>query len=395
VTVAATVINISGGSLSNATFGVPPADEQKADWNLVADSINRAGGAGCRQINLKIYTVNPVDASGAQRTCLDIAASRPYLVLDPGVLSEIGASDCIPAHKIPLASTYLTKSQLQKYSPYYLQIGDLPENITYNGTLGLNQLGYFSAAKGFKKVGVIYHTCNKDLLTAQRDAFKAAGLNDSQVDTYSLGCPTGSLDSPSAMEQAVLNFKQHGVTHVMMLEIVDGGIFTQIAQQQQFKPQYLFAENDVATNVKSGASAPNPVNFDGAVDAIGGAYGEQTTPGYQPSGGTQKCNSIYAAAGKPSVYSQTSGYPGVICDYLWFLQSLLNHAPSVQQNSLAHGMNAMGTIDFSYPFAPTDFSAAPPAAAYGVSYWRAVYYHASCSCWQVPDPTFNKPFTHA
>ena len=26
-----------------------------------------------------------------------------------------------------------------------------------------------------------------------------------------------------------------------------------------------------------------------------------------------------------------------------------------------------------------------------MSYWRALYYHASCKCWQVPDPTFNKP----
>ena len=86
VTVAASIINITGGSLSNSTVGVPSAQEQEADWNLVAASINSSGGAGCRKIVMKFYDVNPVDAAAAQQACLNIAADHPYIVLDSGAL---------------------------------------------------------------------------------------------------------------------------------------------------------------------------------------------------------------------------------------------------------------------------------------------------------------------
>jgi hypothetical protein len=55
-------------------------------------------------------------------------------------------------------------------------------------------------------------------------------------------------------------------------------------------------------------------------------------------------------------------------------------------------MRAMGTVDFSYPLAPTNFSAAPADSTYGVDFWRAAIYHASCKCWQIPNATFHPPF---
>ena len=391
ITVAATVIALSGGSLNDASFGVPSVASQEANWKLVADNINKNGGIGCRKISLELYPVNSLDATGAQQVCLNIAAAHPFIVLDPGVLTEANASDCLPAHKVPLASEYLTEEQLDKYHPYYLQIGALPEEIVENGVLGLKELGYFKASKGFKKIGVLYHTCSKALADAESSALKAADIPSRDIVDYNLGCPTGT-DTPASLEQAVLNFKNAGVTDVMMLEITDGGIFTQVAEQQNFKPQYLYAENDAATNVSTGGNAPNPDNFNNAVDALGSAYGEQSTPAYTPSGGTQKCNAIYKAAGQPSVYSQTTGYPGVICDYLWFAQALLSHAKTFQASDLPSDMRAMGTVDFSYPFAPTDFAAAPAAATYGVDFWRAAIYHASCKCWQIPSATFHPPF---
>jgi hypothetical protein len=391
ITIAATVIDISGGSVNNATYGVPSAADQEANWKLVADNINKAGGIGCRHVVLDLYPVNSFDASAAQQICLNIAASHPFIVLDPGVLTEIGASDCLPAHKVPLASEYLTEEQLDQYHPYYLQIGDLPEDIVYNGILGLKQLGYFKASRGFKKIGVLYHTCSTALQTAESSALKAAAIPSRDIVDYNLGCPTGT-DTPASLEQAVLNFKNAGVTDVMMLEITDGGIFTQVAQQQNFKPQYLFAENDAAVDEATGGNAPNPANYNNAVDVLGSAYGEQSTPGYKPSGGTEKCNAIYKAAGQPSVYSQTTGFPGLICDYLWFAQALLSHASTFQASALPRDMRAMGTVDFSYPFAPTNFSAAPADSTYGVDFWRAAIYHASCKCWLIPNATFHPPF---
>ena len=175
VTVAVTVIDISGGLLSDATVGVPDPAGQEADWNLVANKINSTGGASCRKLALKFYNVNPIDAAAAQQVCLTIAASHPFIALDTGSLTNVGASDCIPAHKVPLASQYLTEAELTKYAPYYLQLADNAEDEIHNGILGLNQLGYFSSAKGFHKLGLIYHTCTPPLVKAQQAALKAAG----------------------------------------------------------------------------------------------------------------------------------------------------------------------------------------------------------------------------
>lgn len=394
VTVAVTVIDISGGSLSNATVGVPSVQEQESDWKLVADSVNNSGGAGCRQVVLSFYTVNPVDATAAQQSCLNIAAAHPYIVLDSGALTEVGASNCIPGHHIPLASAYLTQDELVKYAPYYLQIGDTPEDGIRNGVLGLNQLGYFSASKGFKKLGVVHHDCTPALYSSEQAALTAAGVPSSKIVTYSLGCPAGQNDSPAAMEQAVLNFKNAGVTDVTEVDLTDFALFTQIAGQQNYKPQYVLSDSAAAGALKqTGSGAFDATNADGAVDVVTGGYGEATTPGIQPDSGTAKCNSIYAAAGRQSVYQQEDGYGGVVCSYLSFVQALLNHASTMQAGALVSALHSVGTVQFSYPDAPIDFSAAPAGSAYGVSYWRPVYYHASCKCFQVPDPTFNKPFS--
>ena len=70
---AASIIDITGGSLSNATVGVPSTQAQEADYNLVAKKINSEGGAGCRKIVMRFYDVNPVNAADAQQSCLNIA----------------------------------------------------------------------------------------------------------------------------------------------------------------------------------------------------------------------------------------------------------------------------------------------------------------------------------
>jgi hypothetical protein len=393
VTVAASIIDITGSSLSNATVGVPSTQAQEADYNLVAKKINGEGGAGCRKIAMKFYDVNPIDAAGAQQTCLTIAASQPYIVLDSGALTEVGASTCIPQHHILLASSYLTPDDLTTDHPYALDIGGNEQQATRTGILAAHQLGYFSAAKGFKKLGVLYHTCNAGTQSIEQSALAASKVPAKDVDYFNLACPAGQNDTPASMEQAVLSFKNAGVTDVTEAGVNDVGLFTQVAQQQNYTPHYVYTDSPLAASNFTGPDAPNPTNFNGAIDIVEGGYGEATTPGFKPTGATKACDAIYAAGGQPSVYQQLDGYGGVVCDYLWFVQALLNHASTVQPSAQLTSMHNAGTVQFSYPFAPISFSTAPSGSGYGVAEWRAIFYHSSCKCWQVPDPTFNKSAT--
>jgi hypothetical protein len=390
VKVAASIIDVSGGSLSDATVGVPSTTAQEADYNLVAKKINSEGGAGCRKIVMSFYEVNPVSAANAQQSCLTIAAAQPYIVLDSGALTEVGASTCIPQHHILLASSYLTPDDLTTYHPYGLDIGGNAQQAFGTGIAALRQLGYFSAAKGFKKLGVLYHTCAAGTLSIEQSALSAAKVPAKDVDNFNLGCPAGQTDTSASMEQAVLSFKNAGVTDVTEAGVSDWGLFSQVAQQQGYMPHYVFTDSAAAASNFTGPDAPNPTNFNGTVDIVEGGYGEATTPGFQPSAATKACNAIYAAGGQPSVYKQLDGYGGVVCSYLSFVQALLDHASTVASTAQISSMHKIGSLNFPYPFAPINFSAASSGSANGVSLWRPVYYHSSCKCWQVPDPTFKQ-----
>ncbi len=393
VTLAATIVSISGGSLTNATIGVPSAQVQQNDWNTVAKSINKTGGAGCRKIQMKFFPVNPLDAAGAQQQCLAIAASKPFMVLDVGALSDVNASNCVPTAKVAFASQYLTPDQLSKYYPYYLQLVGVPVSDLRNSVLGFNQLGYFKPAKGFKKLGVLYDTCNPALIVAERAALKQAGVPTSKIVEYNLGCPTGQTFTQSILEPAVLAFKNAGVSSVTSAEAgTAAAIFSQVAAQQNYKPQYLLASDTVALPNTSGADVPNSANLNRAVNVTAQAYGEETVPGFTPSSGTKKCNALFRGPGQTTVYKSLDGYEGVACNYLWYAQGILNNASSLQAAQLPIGLHAVGTINYSYPFGPVNYSAAPKKAPYGLGYWRPEYYVSSCKCWHIPNPTWNPPF---
>ena len=317
VTLAVTRVAISGGALTNATIGVPSTQVQENDWNTVAQSINKSGGAGCRKLQLKFFPVNPLDAAGAQQSCLTIAASKPFMVLDVGALSDVNASNCIPTAKVAYASQYLTPDQLTKYYPYYLQLLGVPVADLRNSVLGFNQLGYFKPSKGFKKLGVLYDTCNPALIVAERAALKKAGVPQSKIVEFNLGCPAGQTFTQSILQPAVLAFKNAGVTDVTSAGAgTAAAIFTQVAGQQNYKPQYLLASDTIALPNTSGTDVPDSANLNGAVNVTGQAYGEETDPGFKPGSGSQKCNALFRApATRPSTsrWTATRASPATTC----------------------------------------------------------------------------------
>lgn len=387
IDVAITIIDIAGAA-GNGVVNVPSPTEQQQDWQQVADSINASGGAACRKLVLHFYTVNPIDSSNAQSQCQRIADDRPFIALDSGALTNVGASDCIPAQKIPLVSTYVNEAQAKAYYPYYISPAGLEVDAYRNGYLGARQKGYFN---GLGKLGVVYQNCQPNIVAAGRAALREAGIADSVTVTYNLGCPPGKQTSAADFQQAVLTFKRAGVTHVTEIDDNDFYSFTKIAGQQGFKPHYILASDPLA-NVTTGALAPDAKNFDGAVDVVGGRYGEQTTPGYKSSAATVRCNAIYAKHGQKPVYQQGAGYGGVVCHYLWFLVALFDHAPRLQRSSLVAGMHSIGLMDSPFIYGPIDFSGVPAGKPWGREFWRVDRFVAACSCYHVDDPTFNPPF---
>lgn len=384
VRVAITIINIAGDA-GNSTIGVPTPEKQREQWQTVADAINAEGGAACRQIIPEFHSVNPIDANDAQQKCLEIAKSQPFMALDSGSLTVVGASDCIPNQQVPMLALELARDQMQAYYPYYIGARGVLDDILRNGYLGLAELGQFDPAKGFEKLGLLFRSCRQDPIEITRRVLAEAGVPEDKIVEFDLGCAPGQRNSPVEYQQAALTFKNAGATHVTHAGVTDFVNFVNAAAQQNYAPQYALADNGII-QTQNGALQPDPANLDGAANVVPGRAAEATTPGFEPSEGTRRCNEIFAAVDEPPVYEQEVGYGGVACSMLWQVVALIENAPALQRDALVQGIPQIGVLDGSYPEGPVDFGAVQEGTPYGKPFWRPAVYQASCRCWQTPDP---------
>jgi hypothetical protein len=252
----------------------------------------------------------------------------------------------------------------------------------------LHQLGFFGAAKGFTKLGVLYRDC-VPLLGEFTSWLNQVGVTNSQIVTYDVGCPA-AFATPDQLEQAVLKFESSGVRSVTELEeYTDFSNFTTIAQQQGFTPHYGIPDDGILA-ISYGNQHPDYANIANAIAITPGRFGEEDTPGSVPSPATARCNAIYAAHGRPSVYRQPVGTGGTACNQLWEAVAAIAHAPVLQRAALAAGLQAVKSIDFSYPGGPNDFSGVH--VTYGDEFWRPDQFFTSCNCWRVIDPNFHPSF---
>ena len=395
IKVAIILVNIVGPA-ANSTFGLESPTDQQATYQDVVNSINASGGIACRKLVPNFYTGDPVDQSNLEQTCQNVISSGPFFVIDYGAYYTYPQiASCYLTNHIPFmtSSPIPAKEQSQFYP--YLWSKTLGDMLYRDTVFGLQQKGFFSASNGFKKLGVVYRDCEPEFWPEFEGWLHQAGVGSSQIVGHDIGCPTG-FDTPSDQEQAVLTFRQQGVTHATILN--DNGDFsnlTTVAQQQNYKPKWGIPDDGVVPT-SYGNQHPDYGNIANALAITGDRYAEEKTPGYPVSAGTAKCNAIFAAAGQPPVYQQPVGTGGSACDQLWMLQVAADHAPAMQRAALAAGLHNAGSFDPSYPWGPNSFAANSFTGAnisYADEFWRLVQFLPSCSCWQVVDRTWHPAFS--
>lgn len=390
---AITLVNIVGPA-GNATFGVPSPREQQADYQDVIDSINAAGGVACRKIVPLFFEANPADSANLEQTCLQIVQDQVFLEIDEGAYYAYPSlADCYPQHQIPFLTQGLISNQDVKSSYPYL-FGRESMDLLYSNTVfALKQRGFFSAGHGFKRLGVAYEDCEPQVDTELFQWLADAGLSGSQVVGYDFGCPTG-FATPSSIEQAILKFQEAGVTNVTDAEFESNfANFTTVAEQQRFHPEYGLPDDGIVPLTYSN-EAPNPQNLANAVAITADLYGLYHTPGMQPDAVTAKCQGIYTSHGGTPFSQQSEGsrtVEGEVCDELWMFAVAVDHAPSLARNALAAGLHAAQSVDFSFPWGPSNF--AGTGTTYGDEYWRPLQFMPSCNCWRIIDPSFHPSFS--
>jgi len=207
---------------------------------------------------------------------------------------------------------------------------------------------------------------------------------------YDFGCSSTTIPTPSDIEQAVLKFKTAGVTHVTSAEFVGGfWTFTRIAEQQNFRPEYGIPDDQVVA-ISYGSNHPDYKNIANAIAITPFRNGEEVTPGYHPSAGTQRCSALHKKRGEPAVYQQKEGIGGTACDELWILKAAVEHAPALSQDALAAGFQAAQTLDLSYPDGPGVWSG--KGNTVWMNYWRTDRFVEGCKCWRVEDARFHPSY---
>jgi hypothetical protein len=388
IKIAVTLTNIIGPA-ADETFGGDPPDVLQADYKAVIDSINASGGVACRKLVPIFYQADPADQSDLQQKCLAIAQAGVFAELDQGSFGDYPPISCFAQHHIPYFGSYIvSQAMLDQGYPYLFDFNSY-DSLYHNTVFALRDRGFFSAANGFKKLGFVYRSCYPQIISAFKGWLHQAGVPDAQVVTYDVGCPS-AFSSPSDLEQAVLKFEANNVTHVTTAEFVgDFPSFTTIARQQGFHPKYGIGDDSVIGTTNS-SFHPDYNNIDGTIAIVASRNAEQATPGMTPTAGTARCNAIYKAHGIPPVYQRKLGGGGRICDNLWYFVAAVSHAPVLEQSALAAGLQQAGSIDFSYPEGPNDFTGS--RITHGGEFWRTAQFSANCTCWRVIDTNFRPSY---
>ena len=393
IKIAVILVN-AGGSTTTQAFGVPAPEQQQQNYQAVIDYVNAHGGVACRKLNPVYFSPNAVDQSSLQQACLDIAQAGVFAVVDAGAyIAYAQLSKCFPEAQLPFwAAGSLAQKLQQHYYPFLFAAEGLAEVAQRNSVFALNQQGFFSAANGFSKLGIVVRSCEPEYFPEYVDTLHQIGLVDSQILSYDLGCSGASpFANPADVANAVLKFKQNGATHVTFIDDnPDFGPFTNIAETQGYRPKYGLYDGVTFATANSATSNYNSNNIDGAVGITPTRYGEQSTSGLTRSPATVVCDDLMAANGRPPSY-QDQGVGGIACSSIWGLAASINHAPALQRDALAAGLETAGSFDASFPVGPNDMSV--PNTTTGGQFWRTIRFSAACRCWQVVgDPAFQPSF---
>ena len=393
IKIAVLLINATGAT-SNRTFGVPDPPELQQNYQAVIDDVNASGGVACRKLVAQFFTPNAIDQNSLHQACLDIQQAKVFAVLDDGAYTAYPQlATCYPQANLPYWAAFTLPLQLKDhYYPYLFSGQGVMEFLLRNAAFAYKQQGLFDPANGFKKYGVVYRDCTKEYFPEYVSYLHAAGLQDSQMTSYNLGCSAAiPFAAPTDVAAAVSKFKDAGVTHVSFIDDnPDFGPFTIAASKQNFKPKYLISDENIIGSANSSTANFDPDNIDTAIGITPGRYGESSTPGLAPTAGTAKCNAILTKRGRPTSY-EDQGVGGVACDEVWMFAAAVDHAPVLQRNALAAGIQAARTVEWSYPYGPNDFSGQKATTA--GQFWRTVQFSAGCHCWRVlGDPAFHPSF---
>ena len=406
--------NADAANAAIGAAGITSGDE-KADARAVIDDINAHGGVAGRKLVpvFHAYDANSQQtrATQDQAACSDFTQDHHVAAVVGTGLSDVWNSCFTKAHVVDVNSGTIIdpdEAVFRQY-PYYVDAGTISQDRAdaelartlvrlryfdgWNATTGRPAPGV-TAKIGI--LGVDVPEWNRPLEHVLLPALRAAGHPVAASDVRRIYNPQSTAEDGqtlASIQNAVLQFRQDGVTHVILLDT--GGqlltFFGKDAKSQHYYPRY---------GLHSG-SGVQAIYDAGLVDAdqLNGAVGLSWNPGLDLSAtasakydtpATRHCLAVMKQR-TGQTYSSTNAASLALsyCDEIYLLARAVDTAgPVINGGTIVHAVEAIGA-----GFVP----AALPAAYFGPGRHDAVElgydlkWDNGCTCARYISPARRIP----
>jgi hypothetical protein len=407
----------TNGDAANAAIGAAgiTSGDEKADAQAVIDDINAHGGVAGRKL---VPVFHAYDANSQQTRATQDQAACSDFTQDHHVAAVVGIglspvwNACFTKARVVDANsgTIIDPDQaVFRQYPYYIDAGTIAQDRA-DAELArtLVRLRYFDGwnattgqpAPGVKaKIGVLgvdVPEWNRPLEHVLLPALRAAGHSVAASDVRRIYNPQSTAEDGqtlASIQNAVLQFRQDGVTHVILLDT--GGqlltFFGKDAKSQHYYPRY---------GLHSG-SGVQAIYDAGLVDAdqLNGAVGLGWDPGLDLSAtasakydtsATRHCLAVMKQrTGQTYTSTNAASLALSYCDEIYLLARAVGAAgPVINGGTIVHAVEEIGS-----GFVP----AALPAAYFGPGRHDAVElgydleWDNSCTCARYTSPARRIP----
>lgn len=361
--------------------GAAPSYDARNVFNAVVNYANTHGGFAGRKLAPLYYDYNlttNTDTQDQSACAFWTQDNKSFVILGAhNLLIACGQN----AGTLVEGAGSATESTFKQYPNLVDPIGTALDRLGSVTATGLYKAGYFSGKLGL----VTWDDPNyrATITNGYLPVLSAHHITPAQITYIAIPQQVGALgDMSAAVSSAVAKFKALGIDHVIIQDGAAGvwaGTGLTFEWMNQAKSQGYFPRyGQNALNSPGWSVLPSDeMNNALAIDDTDEDPSKDT--GWHTNEARQKCFSLEAAAGYPVNPSNQNdeGIAAESCDYIFFLQQVINSLSSLTVGNFVSAAQSLGT---SFQPALIYGSKLSPGLRDGGDEFRTEEYFQSCSC---------------
>jgi len=364
--------------------------------------VNAHGGIAGRRLVAVAHPFRITEGTYAQQdqeACAHLAQDeKVYAVLQENSMSPTLLACLKKYGTLGITAPVMISNGAKAFTDHPLYVESTAPNIDRLAVLladGLAGLGYFASIDGRPvKVGALVAD-TPDFNAAFKLLDTRLARHRQRVSEKCLIRPSESLGDTSRvvseLSSCILRLQAAAVTHVIFFIPDSGGslFFMRQARSQGASFRYGMSSNDTP-NALIGEPGLDPSQLRGALFVGTQPLTDVAKDAKQPfAPGYNRCRAALTAAGLWDPENRVR--PSILCDYLFFLQTVLGTAPL--EIGPPTFMQRLAQLGSRFTSATTFSTSFPAGRRFGAQQWRGGAFEEACECFHyttglrtIPDP---------